>query len=68
MAVVPSGALNTLTYQSANFFFPFLAQASNIVPSGNTYVYSITSSGWASVNQGGNVFQNGQYNTTQRGF
>lgn len=68
MAVVPSGALNSLTYQSANFFFPFLPQASNIVPSGNTYVYSTTSSGWASVNQGGNVFQGGQYNTTQRGF
>ena len=68
MAVVPSGALNTLTFLSANFFFPFLEQASNIVPSGNTYVYSTTSSGWASVNNAGFTFQNGQYNTTLRGF
>ena len=68
MAVVPSGALNTLTFQSANFFFPFLPQASTTVPSGNTYVYNITSTGFGSVNQGGNIFQNGQYNTTLRGF
>lgn len=68
MAVVPSGALNSLTFLSANFFFPYLPQASNIVPSGSTYVYNISSTGFASVNQAGNVFQGGQYNTTQRGF
>ena len=66
--VVPSGALNTQTYQSLGWFNPFLPQASNVTASGATFVYNITSSGYASQNNAGFVFQSSQYNTTQRGF
>lgn len=50
------------------YYYPFQPQTSNAVASGNTYSYNVTSSGWGSVNQAGNVFQNGQYNTSVRGF
>lgn len=65
--IVPSGALNTQTNSSLNWFYPFLPQTGNAVISGTTFVYNITSSGYASVNNGGLVFQNGQYNSKREG-
>jgi len=62
--VTPNTAIENLTYANTNFFYPFLRQVYNPIgfnpnPPGGP---------WAAVNNGGLVFQNGQYNTTQRGF
>lgn len=65
-ANVPSGALNANT--TTNFYFPFLEQTFNAtaVGSGNI-VWNTSASGWASVNNAGFVFQNGQYNSKREG-
>ena len=76
--IVPSGALSNQTFQSLNWFYPFLVQTGTVTPNAGTIVwpsaastawnYSIQTVGYASQNYAGLVFQNGQYNTTQRGF
>ena len=73
-AIVPSGttALSGYTFNTpgVNWFYPFLPQQQLglVVSGGISTISGIAQTGWASVNQAGFVFQNGQYNTTQRGF
>jgi len=51
-----------------NYYFPFTAQLNNgVTPSGASYTFNIATSGWASQNQAGFVFQTGQYNSKREG-
>ena len=74
VALTGNSALNTYTFNTpgVNWFYPFLPQTIlGLAISGgvSTISGSIGSlTGWQGVNQAGNIFQNGQYNTTQRGF
>lgn len=70
---VPSGALNANT--TTNFYYPYSPQSVNAVISGvtnatysgNVFVYNVSNTGWASVNNGGFVFQTDQYNSRREG-
>jgi len=73
---VPSGNFGNIVASGlVNFYFPYLPQAVNAVVSGvtnatysgNVVVYNVSSSGWSSVNNGGFVFQSGQYNSRREG-
>lgn len=73
---VPSGNLSNITASGlVNFYNPFLPQAANATISGvtnatfsgNVIVYNVSSTGWASVNNQGFVFQNDQYNSRREG-
>ena len=73
---VPSGNFSNVVGSGlVNFYYPYLPQAVNAVISGvtnatfsgNVVVYNVSNTGWASVNNGGFLFQNGQYNARREG-
>ena len=59
---VPDVPLDTLTYSNTNFFYPFLRQTYNV------QLADPQATGWGSLNNGGLVFQNGQYNSRREGY
>jgi len=64
------GNINAQTNTSANWFYPFLPQGilGITVTSGISTISGIAQTGWASFNQAGFTFQNGQYNSRREGF
>lgn len=62
VGIVVDGDLDESTYSNTNYFYPYLRQTYNVLTVNPQAV------GYGSQNLGGFVYQNGQYNTTQRGF
>jgi len=58
---VPDEPLNDLTYTNYNFFYPYLRQTYDVRNA------NPQATGWGSLNNGGLVFQNGQYNSRREG-
>jgi hypothetical protein len=68
-AVIPSGTvLSGTTYSNEPWFNVWLPQTFAGAVSGGYAKPSLSGNGWAGQNNTGFVFQNDQYNTTNRGF
>lgn len=66
--IVPSGALNTQTWTSQQWFYPFLPQTFPGAVSNGFATPTASGNGWNGQNNNGFVFQNGQYNSRREGY
>lgn len=66
--IVPSGALNTQTWSSQAWFYPYLPQTFAGAVSNGYAAPTVSGNGWMGQNNQGFVFQNGQYNSKREGY
>lgn len=65
--IVPSGALNTQTWSSQQWFYPFLPQTFAGSVANGVATPTVSGNGYLGQNNNGSVFQNGQYNSRREG-
>jgi len=65
--IVPNGALNTQTWSSQAWFYPFLPQTFAGAVSNGFATPTVSGNGYLGQNNNGSVFQNGQYNSRREG-
>ena len=61
VGIIVNGALDNSTYSNTNYFYPFLRQTYDV------RTINPQATGYGSQNNGGLVFQNGQYNSKREG-
>jgi hypothetical protein len=66
--IVPSGALNTQTWESQSWFYPYLPQTFAGAVSNGVATPTVSGNGYMGQNNNGFVFQNGQYNSRREGY